>query len=153
MRAISALIFEYGMSTSSFCARVPLRIRAKKSAMGSVTVLIKKSGGLRGGLPCPVAKRHSHFAQQRFGFRIRSCRGDDCNIKSDVALDFIKLDFRKNRLIRNSEGIVAVVVKTTRGDAPKVTNARKSGLDEALEKFVHAFSAQGHLRADGLTFS
>src|SRR5438094_7087505 len=114
MRASSALIFEYGTSISGFCARVPLRIRAKKSAIGSVTVLIKKSGGLYGGLSCPVAKRHAHFAQQRFGFLIRSCRGDDCNIKSDVALDFIKLDFGKDRLIRNSEGIVAVVVKTTR---------------------------------------
>src|SRR5437016_3603437 len=153
MRATSALIFEYGTSTSGFCARVPLRIRANKSAIGSVTVLIKKSGGLRGGLLCPVAKRHAHFAQQRFGFRIRSCRGDDCNIKSDVALDFIKLDFRKNRLIRNSERVVAVVVKTTRRDTAKVANAGQRGLDEALQKFVHAFSAQGHLGADGLTFS
>src|SRR5437899_12068155 len=114
MRAISALSFKYGTCTSGVCARVPVRIRAKKSAMGSVTVLIKKSGGLRGRLPCPVAKRHSHFAQYRFGLFVRSCRGDDCNIKSDVALDFIKLDFGKNRLVRNSEGIVAVVVKTTR---------------------------------------
>src|SRR6476646_6389987 len=105
MRAISALILEYGMSISGFCARVPLRTRAKKSAIGSVTVLIKKSGGLRGGLPYPVAKRHAHFAQQLFGFRILSFRGYYCNIKSDVALDFIKLDFRKNRVIRNSEGI------------------------------------------------
>src|SRR3989442_5959203 len=114
MRAISALIFEYGTSTSGFCARVPLRIRAKKSAMGSVTVLIKKSGGMRGRLPCPVAKRHSHFAQQRFGLFVRSCRDDDCNIKSVHALDVIKLDYGKNRLVRNSEGIVAVGVKTTR---------------------------------------
>src|SRR6266567_8963084 len=140
MRAISALIFEYGTSTSGFCARVPLRIRAKKSAMGSVTVLIKKSGGLGGGLPCPVAKRHSHFAQQRFGFLIRACRGDDCNIKSDVALDFVELDFRKNRLIRNSESIVAVVIKTTRRHAAKVANARECSLDEPLEEFVHALS-------------
>src|ERR1041385_4169871 len=106
MRAISALIFEYGIRSSGFCARVPLRTRAKKSAIGSVTVLIKKSGGLRGGLPCPVAKRQPHFAQQRFGFLIGSCRGDDCNIKSDVALDFIKLDFGEQPLIRNSEGVV-----------------------------------------------
>src|SRR6266849_5189268 len=139
------------MNISVFCARVPLRTRAKRSAMGSVTVLIKSGSRLRGGLPGPVAKRHSHFAQERFGFLIRSCRGDDCNIKSDVALDFIKLDFRKNRLIRNSERVVAVVVKTTRRDAAKVANARQRGLDEALEKFVHAFSAQGHLGADGLT--
>src|SRR5438046_2914861 len=102
------------MNVSAFCARVPLRIRARKSAIGSVTVLIKSGRRLRGGLPGPVAERHSHFAQERFGFLIRSCRGDDSNIKSDIALDFIKLDFGKDRLIRNSEGIVAVVVKTTR---------------------------------------
>src|ERR1700758_5617895 len=119
------------MSISGFCARVPLRIRAKKSAMGSVTVLIKKSGGLRGGLPCPVAKRHSHFAQQRFGLFIRSCRGDDCNIKSDVALDFIEFDFRKNRVIRDPEGVVAVSVEATGRHTTKVTDARKGSLDEA----------------------
>src|SRR5207244_13120979 len=105
MRASSALIFEYGTSISGFCARVPLRTRAKKSAIGSVTVLMK-SGGLRGGLLCPVARRHTHFAYQRFGFRIGSRRGDDCNIKSDVALDFIELNLRKNRLIGNSKCIV-----------------------------------------------
>src|SRR6266480_173696 len=114
MRAISALIFEYGRNTSGFCARVPLRTRAKKSAMGSVIVLMKKLGGLRGGLPRPVAERHSHFAQERFGFLVRPCRGDNCNIKSDVALDFIELDFRKNRLIRNSYRIVAVLIETAR---------------------------------------
>src|ERR1043166_444147 len=153
IRAISALIFEYGTSTSGFCARVPLRTRAKRSAIGSVTVLIKKSGGLRGRLLCPVAKRHPHFAQERFGFIIRSCRGDDCNIKSDVALDFIQLDFRKNGLVRNSKSVVAVLVKTTRRDAAKVANAWQRGFDETLQKFVHSFSAQGHLRADGLSFS
>src|SRR6516165_2098880 len=153
MRAISALIFEYGTSTSGFCASVPLRICAKKSAMGSVTVLIKKSGGLRGELPCPVAKRHSHFAQERFGFLVRSCRSDDCNIKSDVALDFIEFDLRENRMIRNSQSVVAVIIKTTRRDAAKVANARQRRLDKALQKFVHPFSAQGHLRTDGLTFS
>src|SRR5207247_2680866 len=152
MRASSALIFEYGTSISGFCARVPLRTRAKKSAIGSVTVLIKKSGWLRGGFPCPVAKRHAHLAQQRFGFRIRSCRGDDCNIKSDVALDFIQLDFRKNRLVRNSQRVVAVVVKTTRRDPAKVANAGESGF-ETLKKFVHTFSAQGYLCADGLIFA
>src|SRR5437899_2262230 len=141
MRAISALIFEYGMSTSSFCARVPLRIRAKKSAMGSVTVLIKKSGGLCGRLPCPVAKRHSHFAQKRFGFLVRARRSHNCNVKSDVALDFIELDLRKNRLIRNSERIIAVIVKTTRGHATKVPNPGEGGLDKALEEFIHTLSA------------
>src|SRR5204862_5663620 len=114
IRAISALMFEYGMNVLAFCPPVPLRIRARISTIGSVTALITSGRRFRGGIPRPVAERHSHFAQERFGFLIRSCRGDDSNIKSDVALDFIKLDFGKDRLIRNSEGIVAVVVKTTR---------------------------------------
>src|SRR6266498_5266279 len=139
MRAISALIFEYGISISGFCARVPLRTRAKKSAIGSVTVLMK-SGGLRGGFLCPIAKRHSHFAKHLFGFLVGACRGDDCNIKSDVALDFVEFYLREDRLVRNSQSIVAVVVKTTRRHATKVTNARESSFDEALEKFVHTLS-------------
>src|SRR6266480_2464304 len=99
------------MNNSVFCARVPLRTRARKSAMGSVTGLIKSGSRLRGGLPCPVAERHSHFAQKRFGFLVCLRRCDDSNIKSDVALDFIELDLRKNRLIGNSERVVAVLVK------------------------------------------
>src|SRR6266403_3304060 len=152
MRATSALILEYGTSTSGFSARVPLRTRARKSAIGSVTVLMKKSGGLRGGLFRPVAKRHPHFTQERFGFLVRLSRGDDCNIKSDVALDFIELDFRENRLIRNSESIVTMVIKTTRRHTAKVTNAWEGSLNEALEKFVHALSTQRHLRANRLIF-
>ena len=36
MRAISAFIFECGISTSSWPARTPLRMRVRKSAIGSV---------------------------------------------------------------------------------------------------------------------
>src|SRR5438105_21220 len=153
MRAISALILEYGTSTSGFCARAPLRIRVRQSAIGSVTVLMKKSGVLRDGLFRPVAKRHPHFTQERFGFLVRLSRGNDCNIKSDVALDFIELDFRENRLVRDSKSVVAVLVKTARRHAAKVANARQRGFDEALEKFVHALSAQRYLRSNRLTFS
>src|ERR1051325_9337847 len=139
IRAISALIFEYGINTSGFCARVPLRTRARKSAIGSVTVLMK-SGGLRGGLLCPVAKGHSHFAQQRFGFLVGLGRGDDSNIKSDVALDFIQLHLGENRLIRNSQGIVTMVIKAARRHPTEITDAWQRRFNEAFEKFVHALS-------------
>src|SRR5882757_10223869 len=141
------------MSTSSFCARAPLRTRVRKSAIGSVTVLIKKSGGLRGGLLCPVAERHAHFAQQRFSFLVRSRRGDNCNIKSDVALDFVEFDFRENRLVRNADRVIAVLVETPRGYAAEIANARQGSLDEALQEFVHALAAQRDLRSDGLIFA
>src|SRR5436190_2153098 len=141
------------MNISVFCARVPLRTRAKRSAMGSVTVLIKSGSRLRGGLPGAVAKRHSHFAQERFGFLIRSCRGDDSNIKSDVALDFVELDFRKNRLIGNSKRVVAVIVKTARRYAAKIANARERCLNEALEKFIHVLTTQSYFGANRLVLS
>src|SRR5438093_3895925 len=138
------------MNVSAFCARVPLRIRARKSAIGSVTVLIKSGRRLRGGLPCPVAERHSHFAQERFGFLVRSCRGDDSNIKSDIALDFIELDFRKNRLIGNSERVVPLIVKTARRYTAKIANTRERCLNEALEKCILSISTQCYFVADRL---
>src|SRR2546430_1380275 len=153
MRATSALILEYGTSTSGFSARVPLRTRARKSAIGSVTVLMKQSGGLRGGLFRPVANRHPHFTQERFGFLVRLSRGHDCNIKSDVALDFIELDFRENRLVRDSKSVVAVLIKTARRHAVKIANAWQRGFYEALEKLIHALSAQRYLGANRLIFS
>src|SRR3954447_23966713 len=39
MRAISTLSFDAGMSTVSWAAWIPLRIRVKKSAMGSVMLM------------------------------------------------------------------------------------------------------------------
>src|SRR5260370_40639999 len=65
----------------------------------------------------------------------------------------MELDFRENRLIRNSESVVTVLVKTPRRHAAKVANARQCGFDEALEKFIHALSPQRYLRANRLIFS
>src|SRR3712207_895833 len=112
MRAISAFIFEYGTNSSGFCAFAALRTRASKSAIGSVTVLI--SGGLRGGLLRTVAKRHAHFRQKRLRLGVRPRSGDDCNIETNVALDFIQLDFRENCLIGDTERVVALAVESAR---------------------------------------
>src|SRR5438045_9747814 len=98
------------MSSSGCCARAPLRTRARKSAIGSVRVLIK-SGGLRSELLCPVAERHAHFTQQRFSFLVRSRRGDNCNITSDVALDFVEVDFGESRRVRNGELMIPVRIE------------------------------------------
>src|SRR6266581_5077136 len=153
MRTISALIFEYGMNMSIFCACAALRMRASRSAMGSVTVLMKSSGWLRGGFPGPVAERHSHFAQERFGFLVRPRGRDDSNIKSDVALDFIELDLGKNRLIGNAERVVAMSVEAARRHSAKIADARQGRLNKALEKFIHPLTAQRHLRRNRLVFA
>src|SRR5207248_11306290 len=86
-------------------------------------------------------------------FLVGPCRGDDCNIKSNVALDFIQLDLWENRLIRNPERIIALAIKTARRDTAKIADAWQRGFDESFEEFVHAFSAQSHLRANGLPFA
>src|SRR5580658_7565555 len=46
MRAISIFIFDDGISTRGCLARAPLRIRVKKSAMGSVVILSSLPAGL-----------------------------------------------------------------------------------------------------------
>jgi len=51
---------------------------------------------LRRGLLRTVAERHSHFAEERLGFLICPRGGADGNIKTDVALDFVELDFGEN---------------------------------------------------------
>src|SRR5436190_14987356 len=153
IRAISALIFEYGTNNSGFCACAPLRTRDSKSAIGSVTVLMQYLGSLRDRLFCAVAERHPHFAEQRFGFRVRASGGHDSNIKSDIALDFIELDLGKNRLVGNAQGVVAVTIKSTRRHPAKITNPRQCRFNQAFEKFVHPLTTQCHLGADGLIFA
>ena len=66
----------------------------------------------RGRLLGPIAEWHSHFAQKRFGFFVRPRGGDDSNIKTDVALDFIELDLGENRLVGHAQRVVAVAVET-----------------------------------------
>ena len=107
----------------------------------------------RRGFLRPVAERHSHFAQERFGFLVRPRGGDDCNIKTDVALDFIELDFGKNRLVGNAERVVAVAVEAARRNSAKIANARQRRLDQALEKLIHPLAAQRHLGADRLVLA
>src|SRR5918996_932589 len=46
-----------------------------------------------------------------------------------------------------------MLIETARRHAAKITNARERCLDKALEKFIHALTAQGHLRANRLVFS
>src|SRR5664279_1860440 len=135
MRTISDLILEYGTNISVFCAVAAFRTRARRSAIGSVTVLMKKLGRLgRGGLFRPVAERHPHFAQERFCFVVRPRGGDDGNIKSDVALDFIELNLRENRLVGNPQRVVAVAVETLRRNTAEIPDARQGRLDQALQK-------------------
>src|SRR5512132_3049214 len=52
MRAISRLSFDDGMSTVSWAAVIPLRIRVRKSATGSVMDMLL-------GLRLPAALRHA----------------------------------------------------------------------------------------------
>src|SRR5947209_6337436 len=149
MRITSAFTFEYGTKISIFCARAPLRTRASKSAIGSVTVPIK-SGRLCSRFLRAVSERHPHFAQERLGFFVCLRGSDDCNIKTDVALDFIELDLGKNGLIRHPECVVAVPIKGPRRNTAKIANSRQSGFDQTLQKFVHPLPTQCHLRADQL---
>src|SRR6476660_5703732 len=150
---MSALIFEYGTKSSDFCADAALRTRARRSEIGSVTVLIYLGGwrGLdgcgfgrsrRGDLLGPVAERHSHLTQERFGFLVRLRGGHDGNIKSDVALDFIELDLGEDRLVGNAERVVAVPVERFRRNASEIADARQRRFDEALQKFIHMLAAQ-----------
>ena len=107
----------------------------------------------RGELFRAVAERHPHFAEQRFGFRVRASGGHDSNIKSDIALDFIELDLGKNRLVGNAQGVVAVTIKSTRRHPAKITNPWQCRFNQAFEKFVHPLTTQCHLGADGLVFA
>src|SRR5438105_910750 len=99
-------------------------MRARRSAIGSVTVLISGGGGLRGGSAGTIAERHSHLAQKRLGFFVRQRGSYNSNIKSDVPLDFIELDLGKNGLIGNSQRVVPMAIKTARRHSAEISNSR-----------------------------
>src|SRR6185436_282015 len=100
-----------------------------------------------------LAERHSELAQKKPRLLVILRRGDDGDVHALRLVDLARIDLRKDQVVANAEGVIAAPVERLRRHAAEVADARKSDVDQTIEKLVHLVAAQRDHRADGLPFA
>src|ERR671914_483483 len=100
-----------GISTSSCAAMIPLRMRVRKSAIGSVI-----------DMASPARLRHA---------------GDEAAVGEPADLiDAVVVDLREDDLLADAERVVAAAVERARAQPAEVAQARQGDRDQPVEELV-----------------
>src|SRR5574343_1013612 len=93
-------------------------------------------------------ERELERSQQRAGFFVSFSGSGDGDVHPAQRIDLVVLDFREDDLLTHTHVVVTATVKGLAVDATEITHARQRDGDQAIQEFVHALAAQGHLAAD-----
>src|SRR3546814_9023043 len=83
--------------------------------------------------------------------RISDWSSDVCS--SDLLIDAIIVDFRKNNLFLDAESIIAVSIERLRIKTTEIANTRHRDRHQTILELIHPFAAQRNLRANGHAFT
>src|SRR3546814_6643282 len=83
--------------------------------------------------------------------RISDWSSDVCS--SDLLIDAIIVDFRKNNLFLDAESIIAVSIERLRIKTTEIANTRHCDRHQTIQELIHPFAAQRNLRANGHAFT
>src|SRR5713101_3121789 len=208
MRAISVLSLETGTSTRWCLAAAALRRRVRKSAMGSVCIVLLPAGFHDArdfplqrhaaetdsahlelaDIPARAAAAAAAVAYPHLEFRFLERFGDLCcachllrypffakwkaepleqfaallivlraGRHGDVhALDLVHarvIDLRKHQLVFQSQRVIPAAIERVGGQTAEVAHTREHHVAQAIEKFVHKFTAQSYRAADRHAFA
>src|SRR5262249_28616096 len=73
-----------------------------------------------------LPERHAEILQQRHGFGVRLRRRSNTDVHSLGFFHFVVVDFRKNQLVLQTQGVIAPAVKTFVRNTAEVAHARQS---------------------------
>src|SRR6266704_1507598 len=178
MRAISVLSFDTGTSTRWCLAAAALRRRVRKSAMGSVCIVLLPTGFHDAGdfslerhtaetdsahleladIPARAAAAAAAVAYPHLEFRLLERLAALLIVfraggHGDVhALDLIHarvINLRKHQLVFQSQRVIPAAIEGVLRQPAEVAHAREHHVAQAIEKFVHVVAAQRHRAADG----
>src|SRR5688572_3657948 len=90
-----------------------------------------------------LAEGHSELAQKEARLLVVLRRGDDGDVHALRLVHLARIDLREDQVIANAEGVIAATVERLRRHAAEVADARKSDVDQTVEKLVHLLAAQG----------
>src|SRR3989338_2313131 len=98
-------------------------------------------------------ERQPKQLKQTLGFLVRlGCRHKS-HIHTLRLLHLIKLHFRKDNLLLNTQRIVAAAVKAAIAITAEVANTRHCNREKAVQELIHTRPAQRDLRTDGLSLT
>src|SRR3989344_5417383 len=95
-----------------------------------------------------TAQRETERHEQRPRFRVGLGAGGDGDVHSADRIDLVEIDLGENDLLLDAERIIAASVERARRQTAEVADARNRDTDQAIQEFIHAFSAQRHLATD-----
>src|SRR6187397_1582231 len=95
----------------------------------------------------------AELLEQRATLVIVGRRGDHGDVHATDPVDAVLVDLVEHRLLRETEGVVAVAVELLRRQAAEVTDTRERDRHEAVEELPHAVATQRRVRADRHTLA
>src|SRR6266545_7924803 len=95
-----------------------------------------------------LAERHPQLAKKKTSLLVILRVGDDGDVHALRLVDLSRIDLGEDQVVANAEGVIATTVERLRRHAAKVANARKSDVDQTIEKLVHLFAAKRDHRSD-----
>ena len=104
-------------------------------------------GGVRLALG-RTAHRHPERAQQGQPLEIAARRRRNRNRQPLHLLDFVEIQFGKNRMFLQPERVVAAPVESLVADPAEVAHARQRDINQPIEKLPHLFAPQRDHHAD-----
>src|SRR5262245_35683849 len=104
-------------------------------------------GALLGGVALGP-EREPQVAQEGPALLVGARRGGDGHVEPARLVDPVVVDLREDRLLAQTQIVVAAAVEAVRVDAAEVADPRERDRREPVEELPHAVAAQGHLAAD-----
>src|SRR5699024_6028929 len=147
------------MLTSSWYAEFALRRRVSMSATGSVIVMWARALPRRGfpatggdlrrrGSVC--LEREAEVAQECTSLVVRLGSRHDRDVHTADPIDPVLVDLMEHRLLRETEGVVAVPVELAVRQSAEIADAGQRERHDAVDELPHTGSAHRDVRTDRL---
>src|SRR5206468_4280679 len=89
-----------------------------------------------------VPEGHAEQSEQRSGLVVGFGRGDDTDVHSFDLTDSRVVNFWKDQLIAQTQGVISTAIEGLCGQTAEVAHARQCHIHQPIEKFKHPLSAQ-----------
>src|SRR5215469_10679789 len=92
-----------------------------------------------------LSERKAERRQERPSFLVGACGRDNGDVHAAGRVDLVVVDFGKEQLLGQPEGVVAAAVERQGREAAEVTDARDRQAEQPVEELPRAVAAQGGL--------
>src|SRR6266568_4366211 len=98
--------------------------------------------------PCLVPERHPQEPEQCPAFFVALGSCDYGNIHSLDLVNLVVVNFRKNQLFLDAEGIIPIPVESFGGNPFEIADTGKGYVEQPVKKLIHLILSKRHHAAD-----